>query len=32
MLMESVTRSGQLVDVADWTASWRAGNAIAEVV
>ncbi|MFG1668774.1 helix-turn-helix domain-containing protein [Streptomyces sp. Y7] len=32
LLMESVTRSGQLVDVADWTASWRAGTAVAEVV
>ncbi|GGX16594.1 helix-turn-helix domain-containing protein [Streptomyces chartreusis] len=24
LLMESVTRSGQLVDAADWTAAWRA--------
>ena len=32
LLMESVTKSGQLVDVADWTATWRAETAIAEVV
>ncbi|MEU8977624.1 helix-turn-helix domain-containing protein [Streptomyces sp. NPDC048309] len=32
LLMESVTKSGQLVDVADWTAAWRAETAVAEVV
>ncbi|MFE1288638.1 helix-turn-helix domain-containing protein [Streptomyces sp. NPDC058751] len=32
LLMESVTRSGQLVDAADWTASWRAEAAVAEAV
>ncbi|MFD9465576.1 helix-turn-helix domain-containing protein [Streptomyces sp. NPDC060027] len=32
LLMESVTHSGQLVDVADWTAAWRAETAIAEAV
>ena len=32
LLMESVTHSGQLVDAADWTASWRAETAVAEVV
>ncbi|MFE1288641.1 helix-turn-helix domain-containing protein [Streptomyces sp. NPDC058751] len=32
LLMESVTKSGQLIDVADWTTSWRAENTIAEVV
>ncbi|WP_262062622.1 helix-turn-helix domain-containing protein [Streptomyces sp. STR69] len=32
LLMESVTRSGQLVDAADWTAAWRADTAVAEVV
>ncbi|KPI12045.1 DNA binding domain protein, excisionase family [Actinobacteria bacterium OK074] len=31
MLMESVTSSGQLVDVAEWTAVWRAETAVAEV-
>lgn len=32
MLMESVTKPGQLVDVADVTATWRAEYADAEVV
>ncbi|MFF4574843.1 helix-turn-helix domain-containing protein [Streptomyces sp. NPDC001410] len=31
LLMESVTQSGQLVDVAEWTAAWRTETAIAEV-
>ncbi|MFF4574845.1 helix-turn-helix domain-containing protein [Streptomyces sp. NPDC001410] len=31
LLMESVTQAGQLVDVAEWTAAWRAETAIAEV-
>ncbi|MFE5890479.1 helix-turn-helix domain-containing protein [Streptomyces sp. NPDC056462] len=32
LLMESVTHSGQVVDVADWTAAWRAETAVDEVV
>lgn len=31
LLMESVTKSGQLVDVAEWTAAWRAETAVSEV-
>ncbi|MGW7817148.1 helix-turn-helix domain-containing protein [Streptomyces puniciscabiei] len=31
LLMESVTKSGQLVDVAEWTAAWRAETADSEV-
>jgi excisionase family DNA binding protein len=31
LLMESVTQSGQLVDVAEWTAAWRAETPVAEV-
>ncbi|NWF28003.1 helix-turn-helix domain-containing protein [Streptomyces sp. PKU-EA00015] len=32
LLLESVTTSGQLVDVADWTATWQAEATVAEVV